>query len=189
MPFRPRVLSLDHLRLSRLIALSGQHLDVEAKTELMREVDEAETRLLVGIGQIFRRVTLERTGGEDRKADRICDSLEDGPSRSCAGEGDRLAAGGECERLFLFSVANDVDWCWGRGMVRWLSELEKLIPLFMLLQRLDGAGAEETGVNAWDVGEYVTDEAIELVRVGMRSGAVGAAVVVNEELFSFSLIS
>lgn len=177
------MLSLDHLRLSRLIVLSGQHLDVEDKTEFMRAVDGADTRHLVGIGQIFRRVTLERTGGEDRKAERICDSLEEGASRSCSGEGERLVAGGECERLFLFSVESEVDWCWGRGIVRWLSELVKLMPLFMLLQRLDGVGAED-GVNVWDVGEYGTYDEV-------RSDAVGAAVavVVYEELFSFSLTS
>lgn len=173
------MLSLDHLRLSRLIELSGQHLVI------------SEAAPLDGIGQIFRRVTQERTGGEDRKAKRICDSLEEGVSRSCAGEEERLVAGGECERLFLFSV-EEVAWCWGRGIVRWLSELVKLTPLFMLLQRLDGVGVKGTGVNVWDVGEYGTeDEVMELVRVGMRSGAVGAVVVVvdGEESFSFSTMS
>lgn len=147
---------------------------------------------LDGIGQIFRRVTQERTGGEDRKAERICDSLEEGASRLCAGEEERLVAGGECERLFLFSVENEVAWCWGRGIVRWLRELVKLTPLFTLLQRLVGVGVKDTGVNVWDVGEYGTeDEVMELVRVGMRSGAVGAVVVVveGEESFCFSMMS
>lgn len=133
----------------------------------------------------------ERTGGEDRKAERICDSLEEGESRSCAGEVERLV-GGECERLFLFSIETEVAWCWGRGIVRWLRELVKLTPLFMLLQRLVGVGVKDTGVNVWDVGEYGTeDEMMELVRIGMRSGAIGAVIVVveGEESFLFSTMS